>query len=194
MPIRDYLSNKSVRRLLVLILVLAVGTPVALFMIYHHTTEDSKISLEVIKNEADMVLKNVEHTMNRNGIDVWRLKAQAAYVIKSQKKMVLEKPKVEFFQENGNNVYLTAQKGIWKIDSTDILVSGNVVVTQNSYTLKTKQLMYKHDQRRLFTQNLVKITGSRFDLTAGSMNIDLNQHQGLFDNGVTGVFNEAYSF
>ena len=130
----------------------------------------------------------------RNGIKEWRLKWQVAYLLKSQKKMILEKPKVEFFIENGNNVYLTAQKGVLKIDSKDILVSGNVVVTQNSYKLKTKQLMYKHDQKQLFTQNSVKITGSRFNLTAGSMNIDLTQNQALFDNGVTGVFNEAYSF
>jgi LPS export ABC transporter protein LptC len=194
MPIRDYLSNKSVRRLLVLILFLAIGAPVALFMIYHNMAEDPKIILEVIKNEADMVFKNVEQTAIRNGINEWRLKARAAYLIESQKKMVLEKPKVEFFIENGNNVYLTAQKGVLKIDSKDILVSGNVIVTQNNYTLKTKQIMYKHDQKQLFTQNFVKITGSRFDLTAGSMNIDLTQNQGLFDNGVTGVFNEAYSF
>jgi LPS export ABC transporter protein LptC len=194
MPIRDYLSNKSVRRLLVLILILALGAPVALFVIYHHTTEDPKIILEVIKSEADMVFKNVEQTAIRNGINEWRLKARAAYLIESQKKMVLEKPKVEFFLENGNNVYLTAQKGVLKIDNKDILVSGNVVVTQNSYTLKTKQLMYKHGQRQLFTQNSVKITGSRFNLTAGSMNIDLTQNQALFENDVTGVFNEAYSF
>jgi LPS export ABC transporter protein LptC len=194
MPIRGYLSNKSVKRLLVLILVLAIGTPVVLYIIYHHKTDDSQIILEVNKNEADMVLKNFKHTMNRNGIDAWRLNAQAAYVIESQKKMIIEKPKVEFFLENGNNVYLTAQKGIWEIDSTDIQVSGNVVVTQNSYTLKTKQLMYKHDQKQLVTQNSVKITGSRFDLTAGSMNIDLTQNKAFFDNGVTGLFNEAYSF
>ena len=108
--------------------------------------------------------------------------------------MVLEQPKVEFFLETGNNVYLTAQKGILKIDSKDILAQGDVVVTQNNYTLKTDELMYEFEERQLVTQNPVQITGSRFDLTAGAMTIDLNSNQGLFDNGVTGVFNEAYSF
>ena len=156
--------------------------------------DDPNIIVDVIKSEADMVFKNVEQTAIRNGINEWRLNANKAYLVETQKKMVLENPKVEFFMESGNNVFLTARKGILKIDSKDIQVSGDVIVTQDSYTLKTKQLMYKHDKRLLFTKNSVRITGSLFDLIAGSMKVDLTRNQGLFDNGVTGAFNEEYSF
>lgn len=194
MPIRDYLTNKSVRRLLIFILILAIGVPVAIFLIYRRMADDPNIIVDVIKSEADMVFKNVEQTAIRNGINEWRLNANKAYLVETQKKMVLENPKVEFFMESGNNVFLTARKGILKIDSKDIQVSGNVIVTQDSYTLKTKQLMYKHDKRLLFTKNSVRITGSLFDLIAGSMKVDLTRNQGLFDNGVTGAFNEEYSF
>lgn len=177
-----------------LILIIMVGGPLILFIAYRRITDDPQKMVEIIKNEADMVFKNVEQTAIRNGINEWRLNAQAAYLMESQKKMILEKPEVEFFLENGNNVFLTAQKGTLRIDSKDIHVRGNVVVTQESYTLKTNELMYEHDKKRLFTQNSVQITGTRFDLTAGSMNIDLTRNQGFFDNGVTGVFNEVYSF
>lgn len=194
MPKRNYLNNKLIKRLLVIILVLTVGGPIALFMTYRRITEDPNKMVEVIKSKADMVFKNVEQTAIRNGINEWRLNAQAAYLMESQKKMVLEKPKVEFFLENGNNVFLTAQKGILNIDSKDIQVSGNVIVTQNSYTLKTKALTYEHAKKELFTANSVQITGTRFDLTAGSMTVDLTRNIGLFGKGVTGVFNEAYSF
>lgn len=194
MPIRDYLTNKSVRRLLIFILILAIGVPVAIFLIYRRMADDPNIIVDVIKSEADMVFKNVEQTAIRNGINEWRLNANKAYLVETQKKMVLENPKVEFFMESGNNVFLTARKGILKIDSKDIQVSGDVIVTQDSYTLKTKQLMYKHDKRLLFTKNSVRITGSLFDLIAGSMKVDLTRNQGLFDNGVTGAFNEEYSF
>ena len=187
-------NNKQLRRLLVLILILAAGTPIALFVIYRKVSSDPQKVMEVIKNEADMVFKNVEQTALRNGVDEWRLKAESAYLMESQKKMILEKPKVEFFMENGNNVFLTAQKGIYKIESKDIQVSGNVVVIQNNYTLKTEQLVYKYDKRRLISKNPVQITGTKFDLTAGSMNIDLTRNQGLFADGVTGVFDEVHSF
>jgi LPS export ABC transporter protein LptC len=194
MPIRDYLTNKSVRRLLIFILISAIGIPVAIFLIYRRMADDPNIIVDVIKSEADMVFKNVEQTAIRNGINEWRLNANKAYLVETQKKMVLENPKVEFFMESGNNVFLTARKGILKIDSKDIQVSGDVIVTQDSYTLKTKQLMYKHDKRQLFTKDSVRITGSLFDLIAGSMKVDLTRNQGLFDNGVTGAFNEEYSF
>ncbi len=194
MPQNGFLNNKQLRRFLILILILATGVPIALFMAYRRVSNDPEKMMEEIKSEADMVFKNVEQTALRNGIDEWRLKADSAYLIEAQKKMILEKPKVEFFLENGNNVFLTAQKGIYNLDSKDIQVSGNVVVVQSGYTLKTKQMIYQYDERRLFTKNSVRITGTRFDLTAGSMNIDLKSNQGLFANGVTGVFNEVYSF
>ena len=194
MPIHDYLTNKSIKRLLIFILILAIGVPIALFLIYRRMADDPEIMINVIKSEADMVFKNVEQTAIRNGINEWRLNANKAYLMETQKKMVLENPKVEFFMESGNNIYLTANKGILKIDSKDIQVSGDVVVTQNSYTLKTKQLLYKHEKRQLSTKNSVRITGSLFDLKAGSMKVDLTRNQGLFDNGVTGAFNEEYSF
>ncbi len=189
-----FLNNKRLRRILISILILVTGVPIIVFMVYRRVSNDPEKMMEVIKNEADMVFRNVEQTALRNGIDEWRLKAESAYLIEAQKKMVLEKPKVEFFFENGNNVFLTADKGIYKLDSKDIQVSGNVVVIQDSYTLKTKQMIYQYDKRQLFTQNSVQITGTRFDLTAGSMSIDLKSNQGLFAHGVTGVFNEVYSF
>jgi LPS export ABC transporter protein LptC len=194
MPIRDYLTNKSVKLLLIFILILAMGLPVAIFLIYRRMADDPNIMVDVIKSEADMVFKNVEQTAIRDGINEWRLNANKAYLVETQKKMVLDNPKVEFFMENGNNVFLTAKKGILKIDSKDIQVSGNVVVTQDNYILKTGQLIYKHDKRRLFTKNSVRITGSLFDLKAGSMKVDLTCNIGIFDNGVTGAFNEEYSF
>ena len=93
--------------------------------------------------------------------------------------------------ENGNNVFLTAQQGIYRLDSQNIQVSGNVVVIQNNYTLKTERLLYVHKKKRLLAKSSVRITGIQFDLTAGAMNLDLTHSQGFFNNGVTGIFNEA---
>ncbi|MGD9211934.1 MAG: LPS export ABC transporter periplasmic protein LptC [Desulfobacteraceae bacterium] len=194
MPIRGYPSNKILRFVLAFILILAVGGPIALFVTYRQIKDNPQKVVEIIQNEADMVFKNVEQTATRNGINEWKLSAKAAYLIESEKKMILEKPKVEFFMENGNNIFLKAQQGIYKLDSQNIQVSGDVVVTQNNYILKTKRLMYLHDKRRLLAKNPVKITGIQFDLTAGAMNVDLNQSQGLFNNGVTGKFHEVRPF
>lgn len=195
MPISGYFSNRIIRRLLVLILIIAAAGPITMFIIYRRGAAPAlKEETEIIKGDADMVFKNVEQTAIRNGINEWRLNATAAYLIESQKKMVLEKPKVEFFLENGNNVFLTAHKGVLNIESKDIQVEGNVIVRQENYTLKTQKLKYVHAKKRLFTKNSVQITGNRFDLTAGSMNIELNRNQGFFNDGVTGVFNDMHSF
>lgn len=194
MPISGYFSNRTIRRLLVLILIITAAGPVTMFIIYRRVAETPQKEREIIKGDADMVLKNVEQTAIRNGVNEWRLNATAAYLVESKKRMILEKPKVEFFLENGNNVYLTARKGVLNIETKDIQVEGNVVVTQENYTLETDKLMYRHGKRRLFTKHPVRITGSRFDLTAGSMKIELSRNQGFFNNGVTGLFNDMHSF
>lgn len=194
MPIRGYLTNRLLRRLLILTLIMTVGGPIALFIVYRHIKDDPQDNAQIIRNRADMVFKNVEQTAIRNGVNEWKLNAQAAYLIESEKKMILEKPEVEFFLENGNNVFLTAQQGVYRLDSQNIQVNGKVVVTQDNYTLRTERLVYVHAQRRLLSKKSVRITGAQFDLTAGAMNVDLNSSQGFFDNGVTGIFNETRSF
>ena len=97
MPKRGFFSIQSVRRLLIFILIFTVGGPVILFVVYRHLTNEPQNMVEIIKSEADMVFKNVEQTAIRNGINEWRLHAQAAYLMESQKKWFSNNRRLSFF-------------------------------------------------------------------------------------------------
>ena len=79
-----------------------------------------------------------------------------------------------FYLKDKSQVYLTANKGILKTDSNDMEILGNVVVKNSTYRLKTENLLYRHNQRIIFSTVPVKVSGAAFNLVADSMFLNLN--------------------
>jgi len=85
-------------------------------------------------------------------------------------------------------VYLTADEGVLKTDSNDIELTGNVILKNENYRLKTENLCYNHRTRVFSSEVPVKITGAGFDLAADSVSFDLNTNKTVFEGSVKGNF------
>lgn len=97
---------------------------------------------------------------------------------------------ITFYLKNKTQVYLTANKGILKIDSNDMEILGNVVVKNLTYRLKTENLFYRHNQRIIFSKVPVKVSGAAFNLIADSMSLNLNTNKTMFEGKVQGTLRE----
>ncbi|MDJ0783836.1 MAG: LPS export ABC transporter periplasmic protein LptC [Desulfosarcinaceae bacterium] len=143
--------------------------------------------------DATMALTNVRQTAVKNGIKEWHLEALAATLLEAKHQMILEQPTVEFFMENGEQLTLTAQKGILDTKTNDIQVSGQVVVRHQAYTLTGEAFAYSHAEERLVSQAPVTIIGDRLRLTAARMTVDLNTQQTELAGDVKGILNDTFS-
>ena len=73
-------------------------------------------------------------------------------------------------------------------------ITGNVVVKNESYRIKTENLTYDHKKRIVFTKVPVRIISDSFNFLADFMFFDLNTNKALLEGNVKGTFSENITF
>lgn len=189
----NYKGNKRLKRILLAVILITFGIVITFYLVYRQTASDTESLLNTLEREASMHLKNVQQSAVKDGIEQWHLDAASAQLVEKGTKMILTKPAVVFFLKNGDQIRMTAKQGILMVQSNDIDVSGDVMLEQNRYTMKTDALKYRHDKRLLFSDSPVSIIGKAFELKADSLSYDLNTNLTSFDGHVEGNIRESVS-
>lgn len=185
-------DHRLIRRLLLIVAGLALVATITLFVGYRRVTQNPDVLLDLIQKEADMQLNKIRQTATKNGIREWRLEAESATLLEKQKTMLLAKPNVEFFMDDGDNVHLTADQGTIYTDSTRIHISGQVIANNSRYQFQTEALDYDPATRELRADVPVDLSGQSFTLRADSMVVDLKTNIARFEGGVKGTISEDF--
>ncbi len=143
------------------------------------------------EEDAQIVISKFHQTSSRDGLLEWSLDADTALMNQEKKSAAFKNLSMTYYLENDNKVYLTADTGSLELESKNMNVTGNVVVTSDEYVLKTDAMHYRHEQRTFSSATPVKISGGSSELTADSLTFDLNTNQIVFDGKVRGAFGEA---
>ena len=160
-----------------LVILLVIGTVVAVFIGYRQVANAPEMLLSSIKDGANLSLGKIKQTATRDGRKEWSLEAGSAHYIETENKAVLKDLHITYFLENNQEVYLEAEQGILNTVTNDIEFSGNVVVRNEDYRLRTERLSYEHKRRFIFTDDRVRIAGDGAEVSADSLNFDLNANQ-----------------
>ena len=164
---------KKLSIILLIVIMLAIGTVVAVFIGYRTVSNAPEMLLSSIKDGANLSLGKIRQTATRDGKKEWSLEAGSAHYLENEKKAVLKDLFITYFLEDNREVYLNADQGILNTDTNDIEFSGNVVIRNEDYRLTTEQLTYEHKRRFIFTEDPVNISGEGAELSADSATFDL---------------------
>lgn len=183
-------NRRLIQRILMAVAVLAIVVTVAIFIGYRRVTRNPEIILSQIQKQADMHLNKIRQTATKNGIREWHMEAESATLLKKKKTMLLIKPDVEFFMDDGDNVHLTANKGKIFTNSNRLTVSGNVIANTRLYQFNTESLKYDPAARELRADTPVTLSGQAFTLKANNMAMNLETNIARFEGGVEGIISE----
>lgn len=181
---------KTVKLILVAVIVLIAGILVAIFVGYRKLSDTPNLLLDAIRDNADITLGTIRHTATRDGVKEWMLEAKSARVMGPEKLVILKDLSVVYYLEDGREAYLTAGEGILNTGSNDIEVSGNVVLISEPYELQTDKLNYRHQGRTVSTDRPVRLISLTSYLSADSMSFDFNTRTIAFNGSVEGIFAE----
>ncbi len=187
---RTVISRKKITIALVAFSLITTGIIAGIFIKNRYLGQDPVKLITSIQKNASLAIGNIHQVSTRDGVKEWILDARSAHVIDETKQLMLEDVTVVYFVKNGKEVRLTANRGILKTETRDILVTGNVVLIYSDYTLETEQMNYDHGLRILFSSTPVKITGNAVNLSAGSMKYDLTANQTWFQQKVEVLLRE----
>lgn len=183
-------NRRLIQRVLLTVAVLALAATVTVFVGYRRITRNPEVLLDLVQKEADMQLNKIRQTATKNGIREWRLEAESATLLEKQKTMLLARPDVEFFMDDGDNVHLTADQGTIYTDSSRMNVSGQVSANTRLYRFRTEALNYDPAARELRADTPVTLSGQSFTLRADSMAMNLETNITRFEGGVEGTISE----
>ena len=174
MKTTQYRKSKKLKYVLLAVVVIAVGIVIVVYMGYRRLSEAPELLLDTLQDGADMSIGKIHQTATRNGKREWSLEAESAHYIEDKKEVILKDLAVTFYLDDGDEVYLTAQRGVLNTGSNDIEVSGNVIIKKDTYRLVTEKLNYENKQRIIFTLSPVLLTGKDARVSANSASLDLN--------------------
>ena len=183
---------KLIRRLMLAVALIALLATVGLFFGYRQMKTNPTAMLDLVQKGADMQLSKIRQTASKNGIKEWRLEADSATLNEQAKIMLLDKPVVEFFMEDGDNLHLTADQGTIHTDSSRMNVSGRVSAATSLYRLTTESIDYDPQDRTLHAAKPVTIAGQAFTLNAASMAVEITTRITRFEGGVQGVISDDF--
>ena len=163
---------------------------IAIFFNYLRVLEKEYNLAAAARCKSNISIAKAHQTATRNGVKEWSLDAASVDYMTKKNLAIFHDLSVTFYLKDKTEIYLTANQGIIKTDSSDMEVFGNVVVKNGSYMLKTENLHYKHNRRIIFSKVPVKITGDAFDLVADSVSLNLNTNKTIFEGKVEGTLSE----
>ena len=168
---------KKTRKLSIFLLIVilsAVGMIASVFIGYRQVSNAPELLITSIKEGANLSLGKIRQTATRDGRKEWSLEADSANYREADNKVDLKNLSVIYFLEDNREVYLKADQGILITDTNDIEFSGNVMIRNDAYQMKTEHLNYEHGRRIIICDQSIRIWGQDGELTAASAKYDLN--------------------
>lgn len=185
---------KRLRGAFLILGILGLGGIIFMFSFRRQQSVSDQSVASVTRNDATLALQGIRHTDIRKGVNDWVLDAESADYRLEENITYLSELKAKFFDNNGENVFLSAESGIWKTDSNDLEVSGDVVLKNSQYEMYTERLNYNESERIFVTHSPVTIHGVLWEQTARGMTYSLDSEQIFLDGNVEGEFGNDIEF
>ena len=175
------------------VILLAVGMIVSVFIGYRKVSNAPELLLSSIKEGANLSLGKIRQTATRDGKKEWSLEADSANYMEAENKVDLKNLSVIYFLKDNREVYLEADRGILQTETNDIEFSGNVVIRNEEYRLKTEHLNYEHVRRLISSDTPVHISGGDSELSAASITYDLKANKVVLTGNVAATISRDFA-
>ena len=185
-------KTKKLSIFLLAVITMAVGLIVSVFIGYRQVSNTPEMLITSLKEGANLSLGKIRQTATRDGKKEWSLEADSANYMEADNKVDLKNLSVVYFLEDNREVYLKADQGILQTDTNDIEFSGNVVIRNEEYQMKTEHLNYGHGQRIIICDQSIRISGKGAELTAESAKYDLNADKIVLEGNVVATIPRGF--
>lgn len=187
-PLKQKLSYSVIGLLFILILVVP-----GYYFINKRLSEPIEIKDLTIDTKAAFKLNIFKQLSKKNGIKKWELKAASATLLKNENKAVLKDVAVTFFTKDNKQICLVSKAGLLDTKQHDMVFSQDVVVTYETFVLRTDKLQYKKKEHIIYSQTHVVLEKDGSTIESDTMTTDLNQNTTVFEGNVKGKFRENFN-
>lgn len=149
--------TRLLKGFLLVICILILGGISVMFSAHRQQTSTDQLDITAEKKNATIAMEGIHHTEISNGAKDWELEAESADYHWEEKITYLSMLQAIFFDENGENDFLSAESGALDEDSNDLEVSGNVVLKNSQCVIQTERMKFNKEEQEFVTESHVSI-------------------------------------
>lgn len=126
--------------------------------------------------QAALQVNNFHRSMVENGRKVWEVSGDEAVYLKEDARAVIQRPKVIFYQDNGDVIHARSREGQLFLADGDIeriQLQGDVEVLYRDLQFQTEKLIYLYGKDRVISPGRITLTldGAKVEGTGMEMSI-----------------------
>jgi LPS export ABC transporter protein LptC len=191
--------TRQLNGILLFLGILVLASVIVMFWLHKGQSDREKQGATAARNDPTISLLGVHHTDIRRGSKegppgassaAYRkegfLDAESAEYRLEEKRAYLKKLEATFFDSVGKKVLLSADSGVYYEDSNDLEVSGNVVLKNNQYVMRTDRLLYTESKQLFSTMSKGEILAHSIRKVADGMTYSLNTRIIVLEGNVEG--------
>lgn len=127
--------------------------------------------------EVAQHIQSFRRVKMKNGKAVWEVQAEDAQYFESEHQVVVRKPVVTFFLDNGTRrAQLVGNEGHLTLDGKDlsgVTIRGDVVLLIDDLELRAGEATYDHAADRITAPGAVTIHGKTLDVRGEGLEVDI---------------------
>jgi lipopolysaccharide export system protein LptC len=139
------------------------------------------MSVAVVPQTPSSGLREFSFVESNAGNVEWKIRAQQAQVFDAEEKAVLSGVRVTMADANGVQMSVEGDDGTINTISKDFVLSNRAgdlaLVFNDGYTIYTTRVAWVNDERRLWTDAPVRITGPSIEVTGQGMDALLSTQE-----------------
>lgn len=181
---------RKVKRLLILSVILGclafVGAKVWDTMWRYALENNPQALLELIP-EAALQVKNFHRSNIEDGRKTWEISGDEAGYFKAEEKAVIQRPKLNFYQDDGEVVSATGQQGEVFLSNGElqkVILSGAVEIIYQKSSFTTNELIYLHGSNHVLAPGKVRATLDGLEVEGADMELWIKEERLTIDRSV----------
>ena len=132
--------------------------------------------------EAALQIKDFRRTKIEGGQKVWELWGEEARYLKTEKEVVIKKPRMIFYQKDSNTIEATGKDGhMWLTEREGEMekaqFQGDVQVNYRGFILNTDEVLYLQAKNQVLLPGKVTVKGDGMELEGIGMEINLDDEK-----------------
>lgn len=129
--------------------------------------------------DAALKIKDFHRAQVDGDRKIWEVFGDEASYIKAEKKLVVDKTRLYFYQKDNTTIEATGEQGnLWmgegQTDLEKAQLRGAVQVKFRGYVLNTNEILYFKSRNMMILPGRVTVKGAGMELDGGQMEISLN--------------------
>jgi LPS export ABC transporter protein LptC len=132
-------------------------------------------ALELVPDAAQRI-KNFHRVQVRDGRKEWEIAAEEARYFESEERVVVRRPMVRLYLDDGRSVAVTGEEGVVTLDGRELRgveVGGASEVTLADYVVRTQSAHYDRARDLITADGGVEISGADLDARGTGMQVEV---------------------